>query len=159
MIENLTWGWLPPYGFYFRVCFFQLKKGVLFNTSFSEVSGLGWNSESKRHKDSERKEQEMLTGIKCNRITLRSPLQPLPSLFEQWVNEHFNRMAAKQEKAGIEAYDMVVTLQSQVSIPVAVWLCSHVYPVSLSIGELNAEKSGMAMETVVLACNRIERQL
>lgn len=48
MIENLTWSWLPPYRF--QVCFFQLKKDVLFTTSFSEVSSLGWNSEKKERK-------------------------------------------------------------------------------------------------------------
>ena len=159
MIENFTWSWLPPYAFYFRVSFFRLETGLLFNTSFSEVSGIGWNSEGEPHKDSERKVQEMQGALRCNRITLRSPLQPLPSLFEQWVNGHFKHMAHTQGKGSIEAYDMLITLQTQMNIPVAAWLCSHAYPVSLSIGGLNAEKSEMAMETVVLTCNRIERQM
>lgn len=159
MIENLAWQLFPPYGFYFRVCFFQIKTGTIFTTSFSEVDGIGWTSESEMKTDSERKNQEMQSAVQCRRITLRSPLQPLPSLFEQWVNNHFNKTAATQGKGSIEAYDMVITLQSQAGIPIAAWLCSHAYPVGLSVSGINAESSGMATEKVILAYNRIERQL
>jgi len=159
MIENLTWELTPPYGFYFRVSFFQMATGNLFITSFSEVTGLGWSAESDKKKDSEGKVQEMESGMKCNRIRLKSPLQPLPSLFETWVNDHFDRMAATHGKACIDAYDMVVSLQNRLNLPTAVWLCSHVYPVSLSIEGISAASSQLTTEEVVLACNRIERKL
>lgn len=159
MIENLTWALTPPYGFYFRVSFFQMATGKLFTTSFSEVTGLGWSAESDKKKDSEGKVQEMESGMQCNRIKLKSPLQPLPSLFEMWVNDHFDRMAATSGKARIDTYDMVVSLQNKLNIPIAAWLCSHVYPLSLSIEGISAASSQLATEEIVLACNRIERKL
>ena len=38
MIENLAWKFLPPYEFYFRVCFME-RLVSLFYASFTEVSG------------------------------------------------------------------------------------------------------------------------
>lgn len=159
MIENLTWELNPPYGFYFRVSFFQMETGKFFTTSFSDVAGLGWNAEKNEKKDSEGKVQVMENGIKCNSIILTSPLQPLPSLFEQWVNDHFDRMAATNGKSAIDAYDMVVSLQNRINVPIAAWLCSHVYPVSLSVDGISSTNNNLATEKITLTCNRIERKL
>lgn len=52
MIENLAWKFLPPYEFYFRVCFME-RLVSLFYASFTEVSGLGWNYEKQAQTGSE----------------------------------------------------------------------------------------------------------
>ena len=146
MIENLAWKFLPPYEFYFRVCFME-RLVSLFYASFTEVSGLGWNYEKQTQTGSENTAQELPKAIKYGKITLKSPLVPLAAPFEIWVNDCCNSL------------NMVITLQSQANVPVAAWLCSHCYPIGCSLSGLDAARSGLAMETVTLNCNRLERKL
>lgn len=159
MIENLSWSVSPPYGFYFRVSFFQMKTGKMFNTSFTQVDGLGWSYESKPFKDSQKFQIDLPTAVKCNHIILKSPLQPLPSLFETWVEQYGGKLPSQNGLNVSDTFDMVVTMQSQLQVPVSAWLCSRVYPVKVSFEGINSERSGLVIETVELACNRIERKL
>ena len=158
MIENLAWKFLPPYEFYFRVCFME-RLVSLFYASFTEVSGLGWNYEKQTQTGAENTAQELPKAIKYGKITLKSPLVPLAAPFEIWVNDCCNSLNMKNAKDQIVALDMVVTLQSQANVPVAAWLCSHCYPIGCSLSGLDAARSGLAMETVILNCNRLERKL
>lgn len=75
------------------------------------------------------------------------------------VNDCCNSLNMKNAKDQIIALDMVITLQSQANVPVAAWLCSHCYPIGCSLSGLDAARSGLAMETVTLNCNRLERKL
>lgn len=63
MIENLAWKFLPPYEFYFRVCFME-RLVSLFYASFTEVSGLGWNYEKQTQTGAENTAQELPKAIK-----------------------------------------------------------------------------------------------
>lgn len=155
MIENLAWKFLPPYEFYFRVCFME-RLVSLFYASFTEVSGLGWNYEKQTQTGSENTAQELPKAIKYGKITLKSPLVPLAAPFEIWVNDCCNSLNMKNAKDQIIALDMVITLQSQANVPVAAWLCSHCYPIGCSLSGLDAARSGLAMETVTLNCNRLD---
>lgn len=159
MIENLTWALTPPYGFYFRVFFFQSNTGNLFNTSFTQVDGLGWAYEGKPFKDSQNFRLDMPTAIKYNHIVLKSPLQPLSSQFEAWVMRYGRQLPAMNGVKASDTYDVTVIMQSQAQVPVSAWLCSRAYPVKASFEGINAENSGLVIETVELACNRIERKL
>ena len=82
MIENLAWKFLPPYEFYFRVCFME-RLVSLFYASFTEVSGLGWNYEKQTQTGAENTAQELPKAIKYGKITLKSPLVPLAAPFER----------------------------------------------------------------------------
>ena len=112
-----------------------------------------------RQTGSENTAQELPKAIKYGKITLKSPLVPLAAPFEIWVNDCCNSLNMKNAKDQIIALDMVITLQSQANVPVAAWLCSHCYPIGCSLSGLDAARSGLAMETVTLNCNRLERKL
>lgn len=159
MIENLSWRVLPPYGFYFRVFFSQPKTGNLFSTSFTQVDGLGWAYESKSFKDSQSFRLDLPTAIKYNHIVLKSPLQPLASQFEAWTMKYGSQLPTLDGVKVSDTYDVVVIMQSQAQMPVSAWLCSRAYPVRVSFEGINAENSKLVIETVELACNRIERKL
>ena len=92
MIENLAWKFLPPYEFYFRVCFME-RLVSLFYASFTEVSGLGWNYEKQTQTGSENTAQELPKAIKYGKITLKSPLVPFAAPFEIWANDCCNSVA------------------------------------------------------------------
>ena len=120
---------------------------------------LGWNYEKQTQTGAENTAQELPKAIKYGKITLKSPLVPLAAPFEIWVNDCCNSLNMKNAKDQIIALDMVITLQSQANVPVAAWLCSHCYPIGCSLSGLDAARSGLAMETVTLNCNRLERKL
>lgn len=160
MIENLAWRVLPPYEFYFRVCFVK-DLALLFYASFTEVSGLGWNytKQKQKQKGTDNTVQELPEAIDYGKITLKSPLMPLIAPFEVWVDDCCDCLNMKSTEDTITTLDVVITLQSQVGTPVAAWLCSCCYATGWSLGGLDAARSGLAMETVTLKCGRLERKL
>lgn len=158
MIENLAWRMLPPYEFYFRVCFVK-ELALLFYASFTEVSGLGWDYAKQTQKGPDNTTQELPEAINYGNILLKSPLVPLAAPFEVWVNDCCDCLNMKNAEDIISTLDVVVTLQSQANLPVAAWLCSHCYATGWSLGGLDAARSGLAMETVTLKCGRLERKL
>ena len=56
-----------------------------------------------------------------------------------------------------KACDVVIKLLDYSGHPLAAWSCNHAYPVKYSVGGLNAERSGLVIETVELVYNRLER--
>ena len=54
-------------------------------------------------------------------------------------------------------YDMIVKLLGKDGNPLVGWKCSHAYPTQWNLDALNAEKSGLATESVIISCNRMDR--
>lgn len=142
-----------PVSFHFLVDFQKL--GEHFQVSFSEVSGL----------DIQLKGEARLndTGVRVTlpgeqnfgNITLKRSIVPIGTkdAFSTWVNKVFTSDKGKF----IVAYDAVIKLLDDEGTPVAGWKCSCTYPIHWTLSDLNAGKSEIAIETIVLACNRIER--
>lgn len=153
MPNNVNPNWELPVSFYFLVDF-QNKANDHFNASFSEVSGLNIHINAKNgSKD---------TGVWINmpgpaiygKITLKRPSTRLTEdKFTQWVN----RCLRTDTDGYIKPYDVIIKLLDKDGRPLDGWNCSHCYPSSWSLSGLDSEKSGLAMETVTLTCNRINR--
>lgn len=151
--------WIPPVEFYFQVDF-QKPGGPNFRASFLEVSGLGWSFGVRKKSDNEGGQQSIPTRISYNNVTFKRPVGPLSASFGKWVNNCFNYMLfkhAKEDMKKIEAYDVIIKLLDKEGAPVAAWACYHAYPVKYTVGGFNSQNSGLAIETVDLAFNRLER--
>ena len=142
-----------PVSFHFLVDF--QKFGEHFQASFSEVSGLDiqLKGEAKLNDSGNR---VVLPGEQnFGNITLKRSIVPMGTkdTFSTWVNKAFTPDKGKF----IIAYDAIIKLLDDGGNPIAGWKCSCTYPIHWSLSTMNAKKSELAVETVVLVCNRIER--
>lgn len=159
MADNAASGWTPPVDFYFLVDF-QNMNGQRFQTSFSEVDGMGWNFSTESKTTGSNEELQMPTGISFTKLTLKRPLQPLSEAFTKWINNCAAIMFLPGGTGGVtkrKACDVVVKLLDKSGQPLAAWSCNHAYPVRYTVGGLKADRSGLAIETVELVYNRLER--
>lgn len=108
---------------------------------------------TQERKDDEYSRVKIPKDITHGNITLKCPLYPLSNSFGKWINECFSYA----DKGTIKAYDMVIKLLGANGKPVAGWLCSHAYPINWSLGSLDASKSELAIESIVMTCNRLKR--
>lgn len=146
--------WIPPVEFYFRVDF-QKEGKQMFQASFLEISGLSQTIELKEMTQSgnDGVRIKLPEAVKCGNITLKRPLGPLSGSLVAWVNKCFSYTINGQ----IEPYDMIIKLLDKDGNPVAGWLCTHTFPIKWNLGGLDASKSGLALETLEMTCNRLKR--
>lgn len=148
MTGNKTSEWLPPVSFYFQVDF--QSKFDRFQASFTEVSGLEMRFAGKSQPAFAGLRMTMPEGREYGKVTLKRPIKD--DAFRKWLRQC---LEADQDKRLIP-YDMVVKLLDQEGQPLASWLCSHAYPIRWTVDGFVAEKSGLATETVIMSCNRID---
>ena len=142
-----------PVSFHFQVDFQKL--GDHFQVSFTEGSGLDMRYETIPKPNDMGTRVQVLQGQRFGNITLKRPVSSnkVKDPFTTWVSKIFS----PDTKKFVVTYDAIIKLLDAEGSPIAGWKCSCTYPVHWTFSELNAEKSGLVMETVVLACNRIER--
>ena len=158
MAGNATSDWKPPFEFYFLVDF-QNMNGQRFQASFSEVNGIGWSfSTASKTTDSNEKLQ-MPTGISYPNLTLKRALDTSGDEFYNWIQNCLKMifMSGSTGAAKKKACDVVIKLLNKEGRPVAAWSCNYAYPIKYSVSGLDAGRSGLAMETIELVYNRIER--
>lgn len=146
--------WVPFVDFYFQVQFHFGDQRL--TASFQEVSGL---------------EQEIMLqdlaqvgddGVKIRlpkevvhgNIVLKRALEPLSEEFSDWVNKCFNYAT----NGRIIPCNMVISLMDAERNSIACWSCSHAFPIKWSLGALDAQRSGLAIETMTITYNRLERK-
>lgn len=135
-------------GFHFRVFFSDFPKGL--DVSFQSVSGLDVQIEKEALKEGgENHFEHQLPGrSKYTTLTLkRGVLKPKDSPLSDWCQQAFqNQIFSPLEIVDIELLDENQTVLMQ-------WELSHVWPVSWKIGELNAERGEVLIETLELNYN------
>lgn len=154
MPDNAVTNWTPPVSFYFLVDF--QSKLDHFQTSFTEVSGLDIRLETHEKPNDTGIWIKMPAKVTYGNITLKRPATPLNNdTFLKWVNKCLKTDKDKR----IIPYDVIIKLLDEKGNPLIGWKCAYAYPIQWTPGGLDAEKSGLATETVVLTCNRIDRIL
>lgn len=131
-------------GFHFRVTF----EGV--DVSFQSVSGLDVQIETESIKEGgeNRFEHKVPVRRKYSTLTLkRGILKPSDSGLSSWLQKVFHNM----EVDPMETLNVV--LLNEDHEPLMEWQLSHVWPISWKIGELNAEKGEVLIETMELNYN------
>lgn len=148
MTGNAASDWALPVTFYFRVEF--QSKFDRFQTSFTEVSGLDMQLTGNDKLTDTGIFVTMPGGVKYGKITLKRPIQDDP--FRKWIYECLKADKGKR----MIPYDMIIKLLDKDGNPLAAWNCSHAYPTQWTLSGLASDKSALAMETVVMGCNRID---
>lgn len=148
MAGNTTSDWTLPLDFYFNVEF--QSKFDRFTASFTEVSGLGMKITGDKKMTDIGVRVKMPGGVTYDEVTLKRPAQN--DLFAQWVRKCLKADANKV----MVPYDMIIKLLDKEGNPAISWMCSHAFPTQWTLGSLNAEQSALAMETIVISCNRID---
>ncbi|MEW7289065.1 phage tail protein [Aquimarina sp. 2304DJ70-9] len=137
-------------GFHFRVRFTDLPKSKGTDVSFQSVSGLDVQIEKEAMKEGgENRFEHQLPGrTKYTTLTLkRGILKPEDSGLIKWCHNAFRDMIIKPlDTVGVE-------LLNENHTPLMRWQLSHVWPVSWKVGELNAEKGEVLIETLELNYN------
>ncbi|MCF2738665.1 phage tail protein [Phocaeicola barnesiae] len=158
MAGNTTSEWNPPVEFYFLVEF-QSMSGQRFHASFSEVNGIGWHFSTEAKTTDSNEKLQMPTGVSYPSLTLKRALDTSGDDFYNWI-QNCLKMVFLSGNAGAakkRACDVVIKLLNKDGQPLAAWSCNHAYPVKYEVNGLDAGRSGLAMETIELVYNRLER--
>lgn len=116
-----------------------------------EVSGLEMGLKGKNRPTDSGVWIIMPAGLQYGKITLKRPVDTTDT-FGKWI---YKCLKADTNKRMIP-YDMIIKLLDKDAQPLVSWTCFHAYPIKWSLGNLDSDKNGLAVETVVMGCNRIE---
>ena len=149
--NNSSWDY--PVNFYFQVDF-QNMNGQKMKASFYEIEGLGWSFNTVRKSDNSNQKVSMPTSVESGTLTLKRPLV-LNDDFTSWIEQCSKIMSLKKRKKW--TYDVVVQLLNVKGSPIAAWSFERAFPQKYSLGQLKADSSGLAMETITLEYTSIKR--
>ncbi len=138
-------------GFHFRVTFDALEESSSLDMSFQAVSGLEVQIEKEGYKEGgeNRFEHSIPARRKYGTLTLkRGILTPEQSALTRWCQDAFQNMEIKPVQT------VNVQLLNENHEPLMTWNLAHVWPVSWKVGELNAEKGEVLIESLELNYNR-----
>ncbi len=137
-------------GFHFRVSFLNLPESKAVDVQFQSVSGLDVQIEKETIKEGgeNRFEHNIPGRRKYSPLTLkRGILTPKDSGLTQWCQKAFQSLVVEPVgKVNVELLNENHNVLMQ-------WELSHVWPVSWKVGELNAEKGEVLIETLELNYN------
>lgn len=137
-------------GFHFRVKFLNLPEDKEADIRFQSVTGLDVQLEKEKIKEGgeNRFEHSVVTRSKFTTLTLkRGILSPKDSGLTKWFQQAFqNLVVVPVAKVNVELLNEKHEVLMQ-------WELSHVWPLSWKVGELNAERGEVLIETLELNYN------
>lgn len=139
-------------GFHFKVFFMGVPFLKEIDVSFQSISGLDVEIEKEVLKEGgENRFEHQLPGrTKYTPLTLkRGILKPSDSGLSLWCQAAFHEMKI------IPLPIVNIELLNEEHNVLMTWVLSHVWPVSWKIGELNAERGEVLIETLELNYNRL----
>lgn len=139
-------------GFHFMVTFHDLPNAKSEDVRFQSVSGLDVQLEADSWKEGgENRFTHQLPGRSqySSSLTLkRGLIKPNESGITDWCLDAFVNLKVKPLKL------ISVELLDEEHNVLVKWDVEHVWPKSWKVGELNAERSEVLIETLELNCNR-----
>lgn len=146
--------WVPPVSFYFRVVIQGAPK--ISDTDFLEVSGLNVEMEVETLQEGGENDflHQVPKRVKHGNLVLKRALEPLANELETWLKETLEGGFAKK----IKPRNIVVYLMDEKGKALRCWWCSHAYPVKWDVGVFNAQENKLAIETLELCYNLLERK-
>jgi phage tail-like protein len=143
----------PPVGFHFKVDFLFNKTGTTQQTDndimFQSVSGLNFQmqTDTLREGGENRFEHVMPVRNKCSDLVLRRGLfKPNQSTITKWCQEAFNEFK-------FSPIDLNVTLLNDSHKPLMTWKVHRAWPKNWKVGDFNADKGEVVIETFELNYN------
>ena len=146
----------PPVAFHFLVVFTGLIPPVP-DMAFQEVSGLesGLDTEAVVEGGENRFIHQLPKPAKRGNLKLKRGMTTAASGLMQWckstIEGDFN--------TAITPKDITVSLLNEMRLPVAIWSVGNAYPVKWTVGGFDAMKNELAVETIELAYNVLERKM
>ena len=137
-------------GFHFKVSFLNLSEAKAVDVKFQSVTGLDVSVEKEALKEGGVNgfEHSIPGRRKYTTLTLkRGMLTPDDSALTTWFQKAFQDLKI-EPISGVD-----VELLNEKNEPMMKWQLSHVWPVSWKIGELNAERGEVLIETLELNYN------
>lgn len=144
--------WVPPVSFYFQVQFHGEPK--ISGVRFQEVSGLKLERKVNiLNKGGDPDSVQYVPGeLSHGNIVLKRALEPLDEGLSKWIRECM-ALSGKIQPRNLIVFLMDINRQS-----LACWFCSNAYPVKWEVSSFNAMKSQLAIETVEMAFELLERK-
>ncbi len=137
-------------GFHFRVLFIGLEDRKAFDVRFQSVTGLDVQMETETIKEGgeNRFEHVVPTRTKYSDLVLkRGLLSPATrSAITGWCKKAFDEYR-------VQPINLVVQLLNEDHEPIMKWDVIHAWPKNWKLGELNAERSEVLIETLELNYN------
>ncbi len=140
-------------GFRFKVIFSDLPNSSEIDVSFQSVTGLDVQVEKEGFKEGgeNRFEHQIPSRSKYTSLTLkRGVLKPEDSGLTKWCQQAFQNLTFYPLQV------VNVQLLNEKNLPLLQWQLTHVWPVSWKIGELNAERGEVLIETLELNYNYLK---
>lgn len=146
--------WIPPVSFYFRVVIQGSPK--IPDTDFLEVSGLKMELQLEELKEGGQNDFVHLVPktVKHGNLILKRALEPLSNGLETWIKDTLEGGFAKK----IKPRNIVVYLMDAQGKALRCWWCSNAYPVKWEVNTFNAKTNELAIETLELCYNLLERK-
>ncbi len=145
-------------GFHFKVSFLNLPDGKDVDVRFQSVTGLDVQIEKETFKEGgENRFEHSIPGRrKYTTLTLkRGILSPKDSGLTTWCQKAFRDQYNNKsnEKNIVPIGTVNIELLNEDHVVLMQWELSHVWPVSWKVGELNAERGEVLIETFELNYN------
>lgn len=137
-------------GFHFKVSFLNLPEAKAVDVKFQSVTGLDVSVEKEALKEGGVNEFEHSVPGRRKYTTLtlkRGMLTPDDSALTIWFQQAFQDLKI-EPISGVD-----VELLNEKNEPMMKWQLSHIWPVSWKVGELNAERGEVLIETLELNYN------
>ena len=144
--------WAPPVQFHFSVVF-KLPSGDT-AASFRSVSGIDQTLALQQQAQQGDNDLWLPTGVSHSDIVLSRALEPLSENVSTWVNDC---MSFKETDKKIEPCTLIISLLDEQKNPVASWECLRAVPHKWKLDDLNAESSGLAIESITLKHTKLRR--
>lgn len=145
----------PPVAFYFDVSFSGSDPSVS-DTAFQEVSGLETKIETTplREGGENRFVHNLPDKVTHSNLVLKRALTSADSGLVQWCK---STLEGGFDEA-IKPKEVVVMLLNEEKDPIATWSVENAFPVKWSLGNFDAMKNELAIETIELSYLSIQRK-
>ncbi|MDW3223302.1 MAG: phage tail protein [Paracoccaceae bacterium] len=146
----------PPVAFHFSVSFVGLIPPVP-DMAFQEVSGLESSIELEPLTEGgeNRFVHQLPKSVKHSNLVLKRSMTTMASGLVQWCKSTLEGDFSE----AIVPKDMVVALLSENRIPVATWSIGNAFPIKWTVGNLDAMKNELAIETIEFSYTTLKRMM
>lgn len=144
-----------PVAFHFKVSIGKTNANL--DTSFKEVAGLDVKMDLLPMKEGgeNRFQHQLPTGVKQQPVSLKRGLAGKVSPLMQWCKGVLEGGLAEE----IEPKDVWISLCDKNRDPMRMWVVHGAFPIRWNIDAFNSTKNEVAVETIELACQYVERVL
>lgn len=146
--------WTPPVSFYFRVVLQGSPK--IPDTDFMEVSGLYTEMEVEEVQEGGANGSvlHLPKRVKHGNLILKRALEPLDNALETWVKETMEGGFNKK----ITPRNLSIFLMDANGKALTCWWCTRAFPIKWSVTNFNAQENKLAIETLELCYDLLERK-